>query len=586
MPMSTFGRLVVSFILISLHPVRCANFLAIGDVAEEEARALFQLKLIDEDGVHLAKYVAAMRSSYEALPKNEAGVLGQPAVRYVLYRLFVQSYGWFIQGLEPHSGGVMPAHIRGLLPRGFSGASLHELAAMAASLEELVHREAEKRLRQVLELYSIDVNLMMSTKTMKDVLSTYFMVFLKAGNITASGRTSAEARKQVFSRRYAEWNTVQEWLHKRTAEHVDVNSTHAHHVSTLISIVQDVDKNFHSFFALDCVKLKERLRSLEDTQPGLVPLSTFYNQSLVGHWNFNEKIEYLRALGTLDESNPKRSKLISANYVTSRPNCQSVSHFYSLCCRDECEGVLAHVEMKIGASTAYPDEILSIIPAIPVDEPREISENLRVRLRSASDANGRVPIHGRLFAQWLHNVFPRECPYPHKKGSVSLHTPEEWKIKMGHDSSRATDEEMSEVVAADTCRVDDDCGSSDMLPWSTHEELLETHVRDETDAHDDDIAASCWPLILSVVVSVASVVDCAKNSMKCPSSRARYAMLMSMGVFVLVWVSFTTGLMNWTSALVLVCYCIARATMNRMGWMFLDKVKSVSDCASEMKFYV
>ena len=175
--------------------------------------------------------------------------------------------------------------------------------------------------------------------------------------------------------------------------------------------------------------------------------------------------------------------------------------------------------MKIGASTAYPDEILSIIPAIPVDEPREISENLRVRLQSASDANGRVPIHGRLFTQWLHNVFPRECPYPHQKGSVSLHTPEEWKMKMRHDSSRATDEEMSEVIADDTCRVDDDCGSSDMLPGSTHEELLETHVRDETDAHDDDIEASCWPLILSVVVSVASVVDCSKNSMKCPSSR-------------------------------------------------------------------
>ena len=32
--------------------------------------------------------------------------------------------------------------------------------------------------------------------------------------------------------------------------------------------------------------------------------------------------------------------------------------------------------------------------------------------------DGLVPIHGRLFAQWLHYVFPRECPFPHKTGSV------------------------------------------------------------------------------------------------------------------------------------------------------------------------
>merc|ERR1719498_453698 len=40
----------------------------------------------------------------------------------------------------------------------------------------------------------------------------------------------------------------------------------------------------------------------------------------------------------------------------------------------------------------------------------------------ASRSNGKVPLHGRLFAQWLHYVFPQQCPYPHAAGSVRPQT--------------------------------------------------------------------------------------------------------------------------------------------------------------------
>jgi hypothetical protein len=320
----------------------------------------------------------------------------------------------------------MPAHIRGLMPIGSSGASLHELAAIAASLEQLIQMEAVKRLHEVLDLYRVGENSTMTTKTMTDVLSTYLMIYLKSGNITVGGRTGAEARKQLFARRYADWAGVKGWLQEQMDEHVDPNSEseYDHNVETLRSIVDDVSTKFHSFFDLDCQKMKTRLISLEDQQPGLVPLSAFYSQSLIGHWNFNEKTDYLRALGALDESNPKRSNVISANYVTSRPNCQRVSHFYSLCCSDECEGLMGQVEMRIGTAIANPERILSVVSAISTETGvgREISKDLRARLVSAAGSSGRVPIHGRLFAQWMHNVFPRECPYPHQEGTVSLWT--------------------------------------------------------------------------------------------------------------------------------------------------------------------
>merc|ERR1719460_1038482 len=58
------------------------------------------------------------------------------------------------------------------------------------------------------------------------------------------------------------------------------------------------------------------------------------------------------------------------------------------------------------------------------DDPPKIEGTLTSQLEQIAKAHGgKVPIHGRLFAQWLHYAFPRECPFPHKSGiaqSLSL----------------------------------------------------------------------------------------------------------------------------------------------------------------------
>ena len=36
----------------------------------------------------------------------------------------------------------------------------------------------------------------------------------------------------------------------------------------------------------------------------------------------------------------------------------------------------------------------------------------------AEQNGGQVPLHGRLFAQWLHYVFPYECPYPQRSSEL------------------------------------------------------------------------------------------------------------------------------------------------------------------------
>merc|ERR1719161_1002286 len=57
---------------------------------------------------------------------------------------------------------------------------------------------------------------------------------------------------------------------------------------------------------------------------------------------------------------------------------------------------------------------------------RNLSVSLLDRLDEiASKHEDKIPLHGRLFAQWLHFVFPHECPFPHKSGTVSPKTPGE-----------------------------------------------------------------------------------------------------------------------------------------------------------------
>ena len=52
----------------------------------------------------------------------------------------------------------------------------------------------------------------------------------------------------------------------------------------------------------------------------------------------------------------------------------------------------------------------------------------------AESQGGFVPLHGRLFAEWLHYAFPRECPYPHKAGAYRLSLMTQWEAVSGMDS--------------------------------------------------------------------------------------------------------------------------------------------------------
>merc|ERR1719272_915843 len=169
---------------------------------------------------------------------------------------------------------------------------------------------------------------------------------------------------------------VQDVRHKVISDDVKMD------FASLAKIVEDVGEEFGSFQDLECQQMKDKLVKMEHRSTGRVKLSDFYKPALDGSWTFQESADYLRSQGILDESDPAQPSVMIANYVTSHTNCIASSGFYSVCCKNECEDLLGHLEKIIGASEASPATISALVTHLPsstVAAPQKLSDNLLQR---------------------------------------------------------------------------------------------------------------------------------------------------------------------------------------------------------------
>merc|ERR1719223_1087211 len=111
--------------------------------------------------------------------------------------------------------------------------------------------------------------------------------------------------------------------------------------------------------------MKDKLMKMEYRGTGRVKLSDFYRPALDGAWTFQESSGYLRSLGALDESDPSQPSVMMANYITSHTNCIASSGFYSVCCKNECEGLLGHIEENIGHFEAKAATVIGLVENLP-----------------------------------------------------------------------------------------------------------------------------------------------------------------------------------------------------------------------------
>merc|ERR1719272_520351 len=175
-----------------------------------------------------------------------------------------------------------------------------------------------------------------------------------------------------MSETYGHWSEVQKYVRQ-----VFTKVTHADGAGPrrtgeaevdfdlLIRVVDKIGEGFGQFQADECQPFKRDLLKLEDRNTGRVRLSDFYKAALGGAWQFSESIGYLRELGALDESDPQDPGVFAANYVGSTSNCVASSSFYSVCCMDECEGLMGQLEKSIAASHAGPARLAELVTRLP-----------------------------------------------------------------------------------------------------------------------------------------------------------------------------------------------------------------------------
>jgi hypothetical protein len=488
------------------------DFLGVAKVSVQDLESQFLEELATANSqakTRLLNLESTLRPMYLVVPKETDGTLSHNVVRYVLHRYFVRQHGWFIRGLEPGSEFTnmttqeqvgldpskqalqdmqewVPSYLQQFLETliGGRGVNLRELAVFAATLEDLVHKEEIGHLHKAYSTLWLDESEPVDHQNAFNVLQTYMMIYMLGGNFTVNTPEKASHLMRLFAQKVASWDKTIAWLqriHQKfqpSGTSVDFNTT--------AKIVEELGERYGVFNDAECGRLKAELMKMESQKPGRVRLSDFYKKSLFGAWEFNEKIDYLRSAGLLDESEPSTPFVLLPNYVASRPNCLASSSFYAVCCRNECEDLMEHMEREVGGSSARPPQIAKLVAKLSTETvaaPRVLPKTLMQRLQEVASRNhGQVPLHGRLFAQWMHHAFPRECPYPQQAGSASPLTPDEWMQKTGSADAKASKEEMLSTISNDNCRFapkgvecsgqvihsDDDTE----LPWDSNEELL------------------------------------------------------------------------------------------------------------------
>jgi hypothetical protein len=255
--------------------------------------------------------------------------------------------------------------------------------------------------------------------------------------------------------------------------------------SLIARVAERIGEQFGRFQDHECRRIKALLHDMEEGGTGRVRLSDFWKPPVNSSWHFEDSYSYLQKLGALDETDAQNPRVLIANYITSPSNCIASSSFYSVCCMDECESLLGQLEEQIAAPEASPSRIASLVTLMSsgsITAPRILPNSLVSRLDEIADGHGgKVPLHGRLFAQWMHHAFPRECPYPHLAGTTRPLTPDEWLEETGEEE-RATEEEKSAFFEK-IPTLDIEPLQMESLPWSPEEELLVMHKPQQPEGH-------------------------------------------------------------------------------------------------------
>jgi len=401
----------------------------------------------------LSEVEAHMWPAFQALPKNDMGRLGPRAVRYLVHNYFAAEHGWLVNGLEPHGhqdenvaevheahilSEKAPAFVETLLEarRSDRGLSLSDAAVLAVALERLILNESSTLLQAAYSLNGKATSSELDEQEIHEILTSYLLIFERGQKVNLTDSVSHRKYKKAMSRLPSgtwpvmvefERDAVKSYDDARRGETTTVQDS-TYSFSATSSIVEKLAHGYGKWQNRECQQMKQDLMSMDTDGRGSVPLESFYSKRESGRYQFEESVEYLKAVGAIDESGAGRRVRI-ANYLTGPSNCIATSTFYSVCCLNEGNAIMSELEGRLRSPTAPAQAILGALQDMSSHkrEPLQLQSGMMQKLEGiAARHGGAVPLHGRLFAQWLHLVFPTEVPYPHVVEETSMLSPKHW----------------------------------------------------------------------------------------------------------------------------------------------------------------
>jgi len=353
------------------------------------------------------------------------------------------------------------SHIEELMEQrlGARGFGLHETAVLAGTLEHLVRDEALDRLQASYTALGFPRAENVSEANMDEILDTFMILYILGDHIAARGDLTSY--KAQMNEVYPAWSQTQSFVREVRRNNTAVpppSSQLGFDFAAAVHITEELGERHGRFQNAECVEMKDQLIQLEGHQAGRVRLSDFHGAA----FGFTENAEDLRQVGALDESQVGEPSVIVPNYISAPSNCIASSSFYSVCCISECENLLRHLENEIAAPSVDPQQLLKIVGAMPsstVRAPRKLPASVARQLVEVADMQGgSVKLHSHLFSEWMHHVYPRECPKPHFSEGTAPLTADEWL-----ESALNATESTQEIPSAD---VDSKSSQEPAIPIS------------------------------------------------------------------------------------------------------------------------
>jgi len=426
---------------------------------------------------------------YKALPSNADGLPKAGAVRYMARRYLAAEHGWTVKGLDlfpslnsPNASEEATLRAAQLLkvPQGLPtedrdallamlspklerGFSLREAARLVLAIEQMVSDSDVKLMRKASQvtraLYEGAAPPFLS------ILENYAAMYLGNVDIEGTSGSGFETSWQTLAKeidglkKEFAYDIVRQPLEKvvqviakESAKVARSGPARAQQAARLLK------SHFQARQEKSCQSFRRALIKRDQRGTGQLPYGPTYGVSM-GNWALLETPEYLNAVGALDSKgfDGKGPAVLIPNYFTSVNSCRQPSQRHSLiCCIDECETqILSRIEAAVRGPRATPKQIWSAVFSALKSEKAITSSAKKIlgqqlRLMAAHYPDGRLGVHGKALAEWLHRAFPHKCSKPTRSAASYVIdpdalSPEAWQ-KMGKHIAMDEDE-VSEIHA-------------------------------------------------------------------------------------------------------------------------------------------